>query len=488
MRTTNPKIGMLTEMEHVGSKVISRKSTGYKIPKKDWNQKTLSVNPRIEGSQEINDYIIKRLNRPKGLVESKEDQCAVQFMRQEMEIQRKMGTLIESSYIKYDTILKNFEFICERFMGGKISFNDLRNFETIEKIITYLKINKNPKKKNSIKKNKTIFNYMSVFATFVNKWNKKSRVHYPINTQTFFYEIGKSNIKLATSLSEEEFNKLKNYEPKGRSDYEAQIKAKSIFLFQYYCGGIRISDALLLTNKQFRDNGVHFHIIKTGQNVVFPFHFSMAKTISPFYKEDFNELVNSTTLGEIVLSIEIMKNLMTLDIDEYKELNLEDIISIKNQLVVQMGEQSEIVSSMNEIQNCIEYEIAKRFFNLISSKPIHLIFPYLKWEDFSAVHNNSRLFNEEHCRLISLARNKHNRNLNTISESIGLPKLGGHTPRHTLSTHANKWGYSIAQIQSVLVHTNPLTTARYLRERHPDKLLADTMSSLNDMIRTNKLN
>ena len=41
MKTLNPKVGMLTEMEYSGSKVISRKSSGFKIARKDWNQKTI---------------------------------------------------------------------------------------------------------------------------------------------------------------------------------------------------------------------------------------------------------------------------------------------------------------------------------------------------------------------------------------------------------------------------------------------------------------
>ena len=57
MKTSNPKVGMLTEMEYAKSKVISRKSTGLKVNRKDWNQGSISVKPNASGASEINDYI-----------------------------------------------------------------------------------------------------------------------------------------------------------------------------------------------------------------------------------------------------------------------------------------------------------------------------------------------------------------------------------------------------------------------------------------------
>jgi hypothetical protein len=49
MKTSNPKVGMLTEMEYAKSKVISRKSTGLKVNRKDWNQGSISVKPNASG-------------------------------------------------------------------------------------------------------------------------------------------------------------------------------------------------------------------------------------------------------------------------------------------------------------------------------------------------------------------------------------------------------------------------------------------------------
>jgi hypothetical protein len=55
MKTSNPKVGMLTEMEYSKSTVISRKSTGLKVNRKDWNQGSISVKPNAPGANEIND-------------------------------------------------------------------------------------------------------------------------------------------------------------------------------------------------------------------------------------------------------------------------------------------------------------------------------------------------------------------------------------------------------------------------------------------------
>ena len=481
MKTLNPKVGMLTEMEYSGSKVISRKSSGFKIARKDWNQKTISVKQNTPGASEINQHIktrlIKTSGRKKQSFEKSDEQCAIQYLRNIVEKQKRMGSIIESTYIKYNTIVNNFEAICDNINGGKITFNDLRELSVIDMIITELKISKNPKKIKN-KDNSTIYNYMSVLATYVKKWNASSGTQFPINTQTFFNEIGKSNIKHAIALSEEEINTFKNYEPKGNGDFSAQIRAKSIFMFQYNCAGIRIQDAFLLSNNQITDSGINLKIKKSNDVIHFPYNFEMALAISPFYSNDFNQVVNETTLGLIDIPIEILKDILRIGgIEDFTTLNLKDLEYVKEQVELNHGKTSNIIPSIIQLKFELEHEITKLFFKKVKDKPTHFIFPYLNWVDFADVHNNSILFNQEHCRLIACAENKHIRNLKTISDNTGLPKLGGHTPRHTFSNHLNKWGFSIGQIQSALGHSSPITTERYLNTRHPSKIANDTLAS-----------
>ena len=53
-----------------------------------------------------------------------------------------------------------------------------------------------------------------------------------------------------------------------------------------------------------------------------------------------------------------------------------------------------------------------------------------------------------------------------ISENLGLPKITGHTPRHTLANHLLSEGYTPEEIQRVLVHSSVNTTKIYLKKRH----------------------
>jgi site-specific recombinase XerD len=76
-----------------------------------------------------------------------------------------------------------------------------------------------------------------------------------------------------------------------------------------------------------------------------------------------------------------------------------------------------------------------------------------------------------------MAENKHIRTLKTISNTLGLPKLGGHTPRHTIANHLLDTGFSLVEIQSILLHAHPSTTMVYLKKRQPSKLANNTLKS-----------
>ena len=481
MKTSNPKVGMLTEMQYSGSKVISRKSTGLKVNRKDWNQSSITVKPNASGANEINDYIKTRLFKTSKKINQSgsadDEQCAIQYMRNMIERAKMSGKIIEPTYIKYNHTVSNFEAICKTRKGNKISFNDLRRLDIIEDIIYQLKISRNYKNKVD-KKNSTVYNYMSILSNYVKRWNATSGTQFPVNTQSFFSQIGKDKKTLAMTLTKKEMDMLENYVPQGYNGCFAQIRTKSIFVFQYHCAGMRIQDAFLMTNKQITSEGIELKVKKTNNIEIMPYNFAMAKAISPFYLSDFNELVESTRISSIQLSVDVMKNLFRIEgIGSIQDINLENLLFIKNEIEKQGAQYTEIFDSLNQVKKGLEAEITKRFFDVVRSKPVHFIFPYLNWEDFKDVHHNTSLFNAEHCRLVGMAENKHIRTLKTISNILGLPKLGGHTPRHTIANHLLDTGFSLVEIQSILLHAHPSTTMVYLKKRQPSKLANNTLKS-----------
>ncbi len=481
MKTSNPKVGMLTEMEYAKSKVISRKSTGLKVNRKDWNQGSISVKPNASGASEINDYIKTRLfktsKRISQSANADDEQCAIQYMRLMIERDRRGQKIIEPSYLKYRIAVENFEEICQTRKGNKISFNDLRRLDVIEDIILQLKISRNYKNKVD-KKNRTVYNYMSILSNYVKRWNATSGTQFPVNTQSFFSQIGKDKKTLAVVLTNDEIDLIENYTPQGYKGSVAQTRTKSIFVFQYHCAGMRIQDAFLMTNKQITSDGIELKAKKTNTVEIMPYNFAMAKAISPFYLNEFNEMVESTRISSIQLSVDVMKNLFRIEgIGTIQDINLDNLLYIKNEIEKQGAQYTEIFDSLNQVKKGLETEITKRFFDLVKSKPVHFIFPYLNWEDFKDVHHNTSLFNAEHCRLVGMAENKHIRTLKTISNVLGLPKLGGHTPRHTIANHLLDTGFSLVEIQSILLHAHPSTTMVYLKKRQPSKLANNTLRS-----------
>ena len=488
MKTSNPKVGMLTEMQYSGSKVISRKSTGLKVNRKDWNQDSIAVKPNATGANEINDYIKTRLfktsKKVNQSVSADDEQCAIQYMRLMIERDRKGQKIIEPSYLKYIIAVENFEEICKTRKRKIISFNDLRRLDVIEDILLQLKISRNYKNKVD-KKNRTVYNYMSILSNYVKRWNATSGTQFPVNTQSFFSQIGKDKKTLAVSLTKAEMNTFENYVPQGYKGCFAQIRTKSIFVFQYHFAGMRIQDAFLLTNKQITSVGIELKSKKTNEIEIMPYNYSMAKAISPFYLDDFNRIVGSTRFSAINLSVDVIKNLFRIEgLGTIQDINLEALLVIKEEIEKQGAQYKEILDSLSLVKKGLEAEITKRFFDFVRSKPVHFIFPYLNWDDFKEVHQNTSLFNAAHCKLVNTAENKHIRTLKIISRELGLPKLGGHTPRHTIANHMLEKGFSVVGIQSVLLHAHPSTTMVYLKRRQPSKLANDTLRSFHAIMDT----
>lgn len=209
----------------------------------------------------------------------------------------------------------------------------------------------------------------------------------------------------------------------------------------------------------------------------------MARAISPYYLDEYNNIVDSTSISDINLTVNDIKNLTLIDgLVQTIGINLNDLPSIKEQVKNKGAQYAPIVDSLHNVKIGLEAEIAKRFFDLVRNKPEHFIFPYLKWEDFKDVHHNTSLFNEGHCKLINAAENKHIRTLATISKKLGLPKLGGHTPRHTFANHLQEMDFSVSEIQGLLVHNNPRTTMIYLQNRQPNKKAYNSLKSFHAML------
>jgi integrase len=471
MKTKNPKIGKIYTMIHKGAVVINRNSLKIDVPYKYWDSKKNRVKSTYPDSGIINKSLEEKVKEydvlHRVVPTEDENQCALEYIKKRISD----SGLTQSSVKKYNNILKNFEIVVFNILKMEsLPFHMLRDISFIRTLKQ--EIRKSGKKAKTSKTRNGWFNYMSVFARYVNDWNANSGTSFPINIRPFTTDIGKDPKQLATSLTHEELQLLIDYIPDGNRNPYPQSLSKNIFLFQYHTGGIRIQDALTLTNKDIMSDGFQIRIKKTKEVEKFPFCYEQVETLKDYYSFEYNIVLNSIKIGELKLQPSLIIQLNRLDgIGELSALGLKGFINIKESIEMQSKTNSsliELVESFNVVEDELKNELTKRFFRLVRKRPQSFLFPKLEWSDFSDIFSNSGEldFTIEQEKILHLAKAGHNSNLKRISENLGLPKITGHTPRHTLANHLLSEGYSPEEIQKVLVHSSINTTKIYLKKRH----------------------
>ncbi len=488
MKTKNPKIGKVYTMIHKGAVVISRNSLKIDVPYKYWD----TIRNRVKSNYPDSGIINKTLEQKtkeyevlhKVVPTEDENQCVLQYFKKRIID----SGLTQSSIKKYTNILKNFETVV--FDGLKMNslpFNMLRDISFIR--ILKQEIRKSNKKAKISKTKNGWFNYMSVFARYVNDWNANSGTSFPINVRPFTTDIGKDPRQFATSLTHEELQLLIDYIPNGYRNPYPQTLSKNIFLFQYHTGGIRIQDALTLTNKDIMSDGFQIRIKKTKEVEKFPFCYEQVETLRDYYNSEYNTALQSIKIGDLKLQPSLIIQLNRLDgIGDLSLLGLNEFASIKELIENQSKTNpslEDFIETFGIVEDELKSELTKQFFRLIRKKPQSFLLPKLEWADFSDTFSNSGEleFTIEQEKILHLAKAGHNSNLKRISENLDIPKITGHTPRHTLANHLLSEGYTPEEIQRVLVHSSVNTTKIYLKKRHQTFGVNKTVTESNVIFR-----
>jgi site-specific recombinase XerD len=488
MKSNSKQIGKLYAMIHSGSVVINRKSLKIDVPYKHWDKNNRRVKSSNPDSNQINNLIDEKIREFE--IENQEIptgndlECALKYMKSRLN----SPSLTTGSKSKYKTILKNFESVVyEELKMDSLPFKQLRDIKFIQ--ILKNEIRKGRKGTNKFKSNSSWFNYMTVFGGFVKDWNKNSGTQFPINILPFTSDIGKFTKKIACTLTHKELRALTEYEPINSRNKEAQLLSKNIFLFQYHTGGIRIQDALTLTNKEIKSNGFQIRIKKTNEIELFPFCYEQVECLKRYYPFEYNISLKSSEIGNINLHPSMIIQLNRMDgIGEINKLTLNDVSEIRALVIkqsIEHNELKELVETLFELEELLKEEITKTFFDLLRKRPQSFILPKLDWDDFKESYTNTdnRTHNERHEYLIHCARSGQISNLKRIADNLGIEKMSGHTPRHTLANHLQEEGYSVEEIQKVLVHSNINTTKIYLKRRHHTDVVNKTVSESTKVFR-----
>lgn len=472
MKTKNPKEGMIYEMIHLGGKVLFRKSLGIKIPYKYWDSEKKESKPTYSYFSEVNSRIKNKIRTFEmeigSYVKNSENECFIEFMESHM---HKNYDNIQTVN-KYDTVLKNVKHVMiTKFKRENLPFYLLRERTFLEELKNAIRHNQHNHQK--LKSNNAWKNYMNIIGYFIQEWNVLSNTPEPINHYFLNKGIEKSPLKKAPNLSHQELNLFFNYVPIGRTkkNRKEQLDAKNMFTFQYFTGGKRLVDILLLCNTDFKDSYIEIKIKKTKQMSTCEYYPEMFESIKNYYPEIYESVNGNIKLKNIKTDLNVIKNLLRIDnIEELMEKSLDEFVFVVDDLKNKNYQTySEISDTLNESLNNLRTMVMKSFFNEVSKLPKHFIFPYLNINDFNQEQDSLEFLTRYQVKLITDARKKYNRHLNQISTNLGITTpIRSHSARHTIANQLYQQGFDISDIQQVLSHSSITTTQKYVFERLSD--------------------
>jgi integrase len=451
---------------------VKRTNIGFKINIKDWCKETKRVKPSNKNYTIINTEIDNILNQNEPSITLNKD-CIISYMENSLENDYMIKTLKYSTYIKYKTIAKSFRMAITQLNMDTLRLNDILNKDKLGAIVAILSTHSdsNNRKKLSLK------NYLVVFASFVKKYHLESNGNLTADFSYIHKIVKKPSPKHANYLTVNELDAFKNYQPIGYRNTLTQTITKSIFLSQYYIGGIRVSDILTITNKQFMDDGIQIKIRKNGEPRLYPYSFELVESLEPLYPNLYQSVIKNIKINNIELPAPIASAVIRSGLDTEK-CDLKNITNLINNLKVSIIEEyKNIAKELQDLTRIIKIEITRKFFNKLRDLQECFIFPLLDYNTFKNHLNNLEHLNQELSYSIHRATTKYNSNLKVICRNLNLPKkLTSHSPRHSIALHLMERGATTPIIQDVLGQRNLNSTATYLNQRLPSVNVKEGMA------------
>jgi integrase len=468
---SDPELGVLNHWVLEGQKVLQRKSYGVKLPLKYWDVKNGRLSRKHPENLRINkmiDQVIESFNYQETIGGSGdiEEQCVLMLFQKLIDTKKSNG-LSSGTIRKYETILNNFKEITTRVYGkDRLPIKFFREMETVQTIKQELLKSRRTEAPKSFK---ALKNYISRLTEVLKYWNATSGTQHEINTTPLNQFIGKDEQKLSRALSEDELNQFINYQPDGKRGGWVERIAKTFFLFQYFCGGTRIHDVLLLTNKSLHGKKMEVRVRKNKTVLHNPITLELAKCLEPLYPELFKIVFTETRMSKVKLKLSTAIELAKLQHPKnITSWNLSTLYDVENKIQKQHPEDSEIFKPyLDEAKEKLEQLVGEKFFEELSKGDEHFIFPYLDFNDFKETELDWGKFDKTLEDKIQRVRAKHNGALKRICLKLGIDPVSGHTPRHTVVRNFVMNGADDNLIKDVLGHSSLATTQHYLTTRHP---------------------
>lgn len=448
---------------------IRRVSLQIKIPIKSWDKTNEKVKesetiPYAKYNKTINDLKAEFLKANETAPKLNKD-CFVAFALDVLEKDyanpetRKKYRTILTSLLKYSNEVLKLK---------TLPVDTLRRLDFIKGYTKWLEqrqyIGRTNEKK---KKNRTIFNYITVVKTFVVRYNEQNPHLEEIKTIHYEANVGKIEKVESRMLYPNEIDKLINFEPDQYHASDKMIEAKYHFLFQFFTNGLRVSDILLLNFKHFTKGRIEFVVKKNGEKISLPFGYKSCKTLSYFYPNEYSQAIEQNQLGNYQLSkTELDEFIAIRSKKEIESLTIEDLHELERYLkgdkTHDNGKRIQVVTGLVKR---VEKGVSETMCDIMSSKPSGLVFDYLNNEEFKNIKIiDKRVLTEEQVYKLHRARCTYNSRLKRIAKGIGLEKLTSHVSRHSFAYYMLKSGATVEEISHALNHASIEQTQNYLKQ------------------------
>jgi integrase/recombinase XerD len=268
--------------------------TGQYIAEKDWDEVNRKIRKSHPNSVRLNNYLRKK--------ESEASDAAITLKTNKNDLSSKD---IKKNIVKHERI-ESFNSFSKKYLeeleenlkfsrlnAEKPKINHIINFSKSEKLhfkeinedflkkfIFYLRI----KRKNS---ERSIVNNLIVIRTLFNRAIKEGIVEQKL------YPFGKDKIKIKfpesekIGLTKEEVQKIINLE-----DLRPQEEhTRNIWLFSFYCAGMRVGDVLKIKWSDIFDNRLHYKMNKNSKRLSIPLNEKSSAILESYKKEKSTDFV-----------------------------------------------------------------------------------------------------------------------------------------------------------------------------------------------------
>jgi site-specific recombinase XerD len=458
--------GMVYTCTRVGSVVVARKSTGVVVIKKYWKNSRVTANH--PDYLEINKTLQRILNGGPRSVGSDYKSCMLEYFNWHNERRYREGGITNTTYNTYQKIrLVLAKGILREFKSSTFPFEWLKDKEALDKLKEVIRLKFDG---HGFREKRTSSNYLSVLKVVVSEWAERMEVNDLGMFNRLEINWKRREVSKARVLSDDELNKLRTYEPCGKS--RKQNDSKSMFLFSIASSGQRVVDVITLRTTNFKPGyKILYKVKKVKTDFEVDFNYEMMEALSWIYPKFYEESCTNVLVSNAQVDYADMYKLISQIgfVDNFGTLNLlrlnQYIEVLKDAGWDKKNQHREFWSALVKLVFEMRDKASHLFFDKIRKLPSQFVFPYLREEDFIGVNWDQNFMSLEQTSIVYRAIAKYNRSLGRISEAMKIMPFTSHSARHTYAKQLKDMDFSVEQIQHSLNHANYLATKVYLETR-----------------------